>query len=199
MTTGLRERKKAATRLRLHQSALQLVAAHGIERVSVDEIADGADVSPRTFFNYFSSKEEAIIGLDADSAQRLAAAFLARPAQESSVDALRAALHVQATEMAGESEVWPLRLQVIDANPALAGRLMADFGRSERTLAAAIAERTGTRVDVDVYPTLLAAVQGSVMRASLNRWQAGGFIASLPELVDECWELVVAGMPTPLR
>ena len=197
MTTGLRQRKKVATRLRLHQAALQLVAAHGIERVSVDDIADSADVSPRTFFNYFSSKEEAIIGLDPDAADRLAVAFLQRPADESPVQALRAVLLEQAREMAQETEVWPLRLQVIGAHPALAGRLMADFGRSELALAAAVAERTGTRVDVDVYPTLLAAVQASVIRASLHRWQAGSFTASLAALVDESWDVVVAGLPAP--
>jgi AcrR family transcriptional regulator len=199
MTAGLRERKKLATRLALHQAALQLVAERGLDHVSVDDIATRADVSPRTFFNYFSSKDDAVVGLDPAGPQRQAEAFANRPAQESPVQALRAVAVAQAAEMAEEPELWPLRLRVIDAHPALLARLAAGFGESDRALAAAIAERTGTRADVDVYPTLLAHVAGAAMRSALHRWPATDFRASLPDLVAEAWDLLAAGLPAPPR
>ncbi|MGY1857000.1 acyl-CoA-like ligand-binding transcription factor [Modestobacter sp. SYSU DS0290] len=199
MTATLRERKKLATRAALHEAALRLVAERGLDRVSVDEIAERAGVSPRTFFNYFPTKDDAVIGLDPLHPQRLATALAARPTGESPVQALRAVLAAEATEMAAEPQVWPLRLQVVDGNPSLALRLTAAFAESERVLAQAIAERTGTTVDVDVLPTLLAAVQAAVMRASLHRWLASDFTASLPALVDEAWELLTAGLPAPPR
>ncbi|GAA4175094.1 TetR family transcriptional regulator [Gryllotalpicola koreensis] len=59
---GLRERKRVATRLAIERAALDLSLDKGYENVTVDEIADAADVSPRTFFNYFPSKEAAVIG-----------------------------------------------------------------------------------------------------------------------------------------
>src|SRR4051812_48235481 len=62
VTTGLRERKKRATRLALHRAALELVGTHGLDGVSIEQIAARADVSTRTFFNYFSTKEDAVIG-----------------------------------------------------------------------------------------------------------------------------------------
>ncbi|MGY1747696.1 MULTISPECIES: acyl-CoA-like ligand-binding transcription factor [unclassified Modestobacter] len=199
MTQTLRERKKLATRLALHEAALRLVAERGLDRVSVDDIAENADVSPRTFFNYFPTKDDAVIGLDPLHPHRLAEALAARPADEPPVRSLRAVLAAQAAEMAAEAQVWPLRLQVVDGNPALALRLTAAFAESERVLAGAIADRTGTAVDTDAYPALLAAVQAAVMRTSLHRWLASDFTASLPALVDEAWESIAAGLPAPPR
>jgi AcrR family transcriptional regulator len=197
VTSGLRERKKLATRLALHEAALRLVADRGLDAVSVDDIADRADVSPRTFFNYFPSKIDAILGLDPEGPHRQAAAFLGRPADESATDALRATARAQAVEMAEDSDLWPLRLKVIDAHPALLGHLAAAFGEAEKALAGAIAERTGTQVGADVQPTLLAGVAGVAIRTSLHRWLAGDFTASLPALVDEAWDALVAGLPAP--
>ena len=197
MTTGLRERKKLATRAALHEAALQLVAERGLDHVSIDDIAERADVSPRTFFNYFSSKDDAVLGLDPDSSAHQVAAFLARPAEEGPVEALRAVARAQAEEMATETDVWPLRLKVIDTTPALLGRLAAVFGEGERVMAQAIAERTGTRTGADAYPTLLAGVAGVAMRTALHRWFASDFTAALPDLVDEAWDALEAGLPAP--
>jgi AcrR family transcriptional regulator len=199
VTSGLRERKKLATRLALHEAALRLVAERGLDGVSVDDVAARADVSPRTFFNYFSSKDDAVLGLDPGLAQRQAEALRARPASESALAALRAVTRDQAAEMAAESDLWPLRLTVIEAHPVLVGRLAAAFGESERVLATALAERTGTQADTDLYPMLLAGVGAAAMRSSLHRWFAADFTVSLPDLVDEAWAAVAAGLPTPPR
>jgi len=199
VTTGLRERKKLATRTALHESALRLVAERGLDAVSIDDIAERADVSPRTFFNYYSSKDDAVLGLDPDSSARQVSAFLSRPADETPIQALRAVAHGQAEEMALDTELWPLRLKVIDAEPALLARLAAVFGEGERVLAEAVAGRTGTRAGADAYPTLLAGVAGVAMRTALHRWLASDFTAALPDLVDEAWDLLTAGLPAPPR
>ncbi|WP_448640329.1 acyl-CoA-like ligand-binding transcription factor [Geodermatophilus sp. URMC 63] len=198
MTTGLRERKKLATRLAIHQAALQLVAERGLDGVSVDDVAARAEISPRTFFNYFPSKDDAVLGLDPATADRVAQGLAARPADESPLAALRAVQLEEAAAMAAEPEgLWPLRLRVIEAHPVLVARLHATFGRSERALAEAVAARTGTHVDADVYPTLLAAVAGAAMRTALHRWLAGDFTVPLPRLVDETWDALAAGLPAP--
>jgi AcrR family transcriptional regulator len=197
VTSGLRERKKLATRLALHEAALRLAAERGLDGVSVDDVTARADVSPRTFFNYFSSKDDAVLGLDPEASRRQIELFLARPASESPLRALRAVSRDQAVEMADETELWPLRLTVIDGNPALVARLAAVFGESEKALAEAVAERTATRVGADVYPTLLAAVAGVAVRTALHRWLATDFTTSLPDLVDEAWDALEAGLPAP--
>jgi AcrR family transcriptional regulator len=194
VTAGLRERKKQATRRALHEAALRLVAERGLDGVSVDDIAERAGVSPRTFFNYFPAKDDAVLGLDETASRRQVAAFLARPAGESPLQALRAVARDQAAEIAGETDLWPLRLRVIEAHPALLGRLAAAFGRSETALAEAVARRAGSDAH-DLHPVLLAGVAGVAMRTALHRWLATDFAASLPDLVDEAWDALAAGLP----
>ena len=87
-TPGLRERKKQATRLALGTAALRLTSRRGLDKVRVEEIAAAADVSLRTFNNYFSSKEEAIVSLPVDRASRIGTALDARPPAEPLAEAL---------------------------------------------------------------------------------------------------------------
>ncbi|MGY1625055.1 TetR/AcrR family transcriptional regulator [Geodermatophilus sp. SYSU D00965] len=194
---GLRERKKVATRRALHRAALELVAERGLDAVSVDDIAARAEVSPRTFFNYFSTKDDAVIGTVPTARDDLVEVVLARPASESPVEVLRAIAGDDVAEILQDAELWPMRLRVVDAHPVLVARLMASFAEAERIVSAAVAARTGA--DVDGYPALLAAVHSAVMRTSLHRWLTSGFAAPLADLVDEAWDLVEAGLPAPPR
>lgn len=90
---GLRERKRVATRLSIERAALDLSLDKGYENVTVDEIADAADVSPRTFFNYFPSKEAAVIGHAPEGPEpEKIEAFLAAPPEQSILDGIRSLL-----------------------------------------------------------------------------------------------------------
>src|ERR1700728_4138151 len=89
---SLRERKKLATRRLLRRAALDLVAERGLSSVTVEDIAEAADVSPRTFFNYFPSKEAALFGGDPDRAADLRARSTNPAPSSPALDARRAVL-----------------------------------------------------------------------------------------------------------
>src|SRR5258707_2001889 len=93
---SLRERKKLATRRLLRRTALDLVAERGFAHVTVDDIAEAADVSPRTFFNYFPSKEAAIYGTDPDRAAALRDRVARQAPGEPVLDALRSVMASEA-------------------------------------------------------------------------------------------------------
>src|SRR3954447_18924190 len=101
---GLRERKKLATRAALADAAWRLSATHGVGAVTIDDIAQAADVSPRTFFNYFSSKEEAVLERTAAMAPDRAAGIRNRPAGEPLAEVLCAAVETALLPIAMPSD-----------------------------------------------------------------------------------------------
>lgn len=194
---GLRERKKRATRKALHRAALEATLDRGLSQVTVEEIAAAAEVSERTFFNYFSSKEEAVIGLDPARADRLREAVLARPAEEAPVAALRAVFLDLAREINDDArQEWSDRFAAIHQNPELVAAHLAAWSRNERAIAEAIAERTGLDAETDLYPGLVACTVADANRIASLTWKSSAG-RDLPDLVAEAIDLLGDGLPPP--
>jgi AcrR family transcriptional regulator len=161
---GLRERKKIATREALSAAALRLALEHGPQNVRVDDIAEAAGVSPRTYNNYFSSREQAIVAaIAAERALRVAAAVRARPAEESLAEAVVAAIAEQYT-----SEPKGDALMLITTAPALREEFVKTVTSIESPLASAIAARTGN--DDEMATSVLAAAITAAARVAVARW-----------------------------
>ncbi|MEU7566093.1 TetR family transcriptional regulator [Streptomyces fradiae] len=177
--SGLRERKKQRTRAALLRTALESFTTKGYEETTVDEIADAVEVSQRTFFRYFASKEDAAFALQQMMERRFVEALRARPAEEGPFDALRNSV-LGTWDAIGEAitEIVPadvhLRmLQVIESTPTL---LAAHLRRSldvEEYVARLIAAREGLDVDADPRPRVAVACFGGVMRVAGQLWVRG--------------------------
>ena len=167
---GLRERKKLAVRRALGSAALRLAMERGPDNVSVEDITAVAGVSLRTFGNYFSGKYEAICAPGTDRARRIGAELLARPAREplweALVDAVLAHYEVAA------DEDWLAGLKLVLSSPAMRGEYLKVSSEMQQALAEAIATRTGTDLEHDMYPQILAGAVTAATQVAVGRWAA---------------------------
>ncbi|WP_223359896.1 TetR family transcriptional regulator [Leifsonia sp. ZF2019] len=153
---GLRERKRIATRRAIQLAALTLTSERGYDGVTVDEISHAANVSPRTFFNYFPSKEAAIIGElpelpGEDDVERFVAAGPEEPILHGMTLLLIAAidggdLGEAAQSAPGEAaatlqEMHTLRRALLKDNPELFAQRMASMHTFEEALSAVVQRR----------------------------------------------------------
>jgi len=168
---GLRERKKLALRRALGAAAFRLAAERGLENVTIGDIAAEADVSARTFGNYFSSKYEAVCALEMDRARHIGTELLARPAHEPLWEAVCAAVlaHYEgAGEAPDASRLAGLRL-VLTA-PAIRGEYLKVIAEMQQALAEGIGARTGIDAKQDLYPQVLAGAVTAAAQVAVGRW-----------------------------
>lgn len=211
---GLRERKKRATRAALAEAAVRLAAEHGAEKVTVEAISAAAGVSVRTFFNYFDSRDDAFVVVDADAGARMRRAVLDAPAELSPLEALREAMAAELAEAEQQHELWRLHAKVLHASPHLLARGVGAHMAAEADLADAIAERlrgvggtsgpgsgagpgSVTGPGSGLYPRLLAAVAGAAVRTSMDHWSAHQEEAAFLDVFHEVFTLLAAGLPAP--
>ena len=181
---GLRERKRLATRRAIQFAVLELVAERGLDNVTVDEISRVADVSPRTFFNYFTSKEEALIGespsLPADEA---IAEFVTAGAGRDLLADLGELLAVSSGNITDDFELLTLRRALMKQHPQLFALRMATMRTFEDELGAIVARRLAADeprlaeepAELEQRSRLVTFVAFGVMRHAWSRWaDAGG-------------------------
>lgn len=195
---GLRERKKRETRLALSHATIRLAVQHGLENVSVEDIAAAANVSERTFRNYFASKAEAIVATHIERGQRIGEVLRERPADEPLWDALVNAVLAQ-FESPGDqppNDRYAAGLQKVLAEPAVQQEVFRAHAMAQDELTAAIADRTSTDAEKDLYPQIVAAVVSAGLGLAMGRWARdpnGSLVALLREVFDQ----VRAGLPEP--
>jgi AcrR family transcriptional regulator len=164
MAVSLRERKKVATKDALSRAALDLAVERGLHAVTAEAIAEAADVSTRTFHNYFSSKEDAILFVAEQEIHALVEGLTARDGTEPVLDSLEAIL-VGFVDSGGAFDRTVAVIRLTAEHPALIARHMAVHDATSNAMLAEIGRRTGTDPADDLYPRLVHHAAMAVARA----------------------------------
>jgi AcrR family transcriptional regulator len=190
---GLRERKKRETRRAINLAALELVEERGFATVTTEEIATRAGVSARTFFNYFPSKEAAVIGTTAEELEAYAAQLEEAVDGETPLESLRRILAGMLAPASIDRELRAKRRRILLGEPSLAPALVGNNIRIENALTAALERRLGLAPGASLEPRVTVAVAIAAVRACIEHQQAGGG-GRLERNIDSAFDLIGAGI-----
>jgi len=168
---GLRQRKRQQTRERLTRAAMALFLERGFEATTLDDIAAAADISRRSFFHYFASKEDVVFAWQEESTAALIAAVAARPGSESMLTAAENAIAAMARQLEPGEAIAMARLK--RDNPALQARDQVKYEKLERALAEALGKRAGHKTE-RLQARLVAMIATGAMRIGGELWAAEG-------------------------
>lgn len=200
-TEGLRERKKQTTRDALTEAAVLLARERGLRNVRVEDIAAEAGVSPRTFNNYFGGKHEALAARQLDRTRESAEILRGRPADEPLWAAITHAVlapvvgTATAEDLPDPAVLAGIRRLVEDS--ALLGEAMRAELAPGGEFVAAVAARTGTDPERDMYPRLVAAAVAGAAHIANDQWLRADPPAPLVDLLRDALRQVAAGLPDP--
>jgi AcrR family transcriptional regulator len=199
--SGLRERKKQATRRLIADIATGLFLARGFDNVTVAEVAEAANVSKMTVFNYFPRKEDLFLDRLADQLADLTEVIVHRAPGESVVTAVRRyqhelldAGHPLSGAIAGTLPFW----RVLQASPALVNRMHEQARDIQETLASLLTEETGESTRSRLVAGQLAAAVMTVYEIAVQRMLAGDCVQDVRRdqagVIDEAFDLLERGI-----
>lgn len=173
---GLRERKRAQTSEAIHVAAAELVLERGLDATTIDAISERADVSTRTFFNYFASKEDAVLGID-----EIAVSAELERQRDYAGDPLAATFELVYdlfTASGGGHAKTALKRDVMQKNPQLMTRQMVRVAELEGRLSAILAgwlaqdARFAAESDTERLEEaqVILGICLSTVRVSMRRW-----------------------------
>lgn len=189
---SLRERKKAKTRKVLADTATELFAEQGFDHTTVEEIAEACDVSPRTFFRYFASKEDVLFAVGDERLRQLLDAIATRPSGEAPLRSMREAALSLVPEYTSERARLITRKRIIAETQTLRSRGLERQLGWEDAVTDALGQRITDAGPAGIELRLVASVTTATLRAALHTWlEAGGDLATL---IDDAFDRLSRGL-----
>lgn len=195
--SSLRSRKRAATSSTICRAAIELGLAHGYENVTVEMICAASDVSPRTFFNYFGSKEGAYISprkLLPDEQEHRHFVEGHNPSVFGGLFDL-----ISGTVLAAETDMdlFQRRHQLIHQTPELLNREKTRLGETEDVFVGYVLERfahdgrtKAQTPDLEDEARMVVALVSGALRFALQKWAGGNFSSNRFEIIHTTSALV---------
>ncbi|MCW2946137.1 MAG: putative transcriptional regulator [Actinoallomurus sp.] len=200
---GRRERKKQRTREALIDTAFRLFGEKGFDATTVEEITDAVDVSSRTFFRYFASKEDVVLTYQEEQFATFLEELAARPSGEPVMTALRrAAVTVMRACEEGDHGFDPERFgciqQMMERSPAVFGRSLEHGQKKQAEVTRIIAERMGVDPASDLRPHVAAGASNSAFRSAFEVLACGVTKAErMSDVLDKVFAVLEDGLNYP--
>ena len=202
LNDSLRERKKIKMREELVEAAFKLFVQKGFDNTTINDIANLVDVSPRTFFRYFSSKEDVVLDYQLVEYDEIITALESRPANEPILLAMRkASVNVTRSCEQGAYGIDPNRFKtlrdLIRNHPSIRAKNHEILKAKKQLLTELIAKKMGVDYLYDVRPTILSTLLEYVYSATYVLWKENKDRASFYDVLDETFILIEKGMNYP--
>jgi AcrR family transcriptional regulator len=195
---GLRERKKRRTREALVGAALRLFEEKGYEETTVAEIAAAADVSPRTFFTYFPSKEDVLFADTEDRLGMARAALAERRPDDAPADLLlrtvRCIVESETVAVDLARTLGPVRMRLALANPALQGRALRRLFDAQRELASRLTAAFPGELDETRAAAMVGALVGALVGTVTLCLERGAEAAAVQDAMRTATDVAVHGI-----
>lgn len=191
---GLRERKRLETRSRLEIAAIELVACNGLEETTVEAISERANVSTRTFFNYFESKEEAILGLyHFNINDDMVASHLDSHRDAGLIESIVALMIDTFGQALTDPALYKKRKKIIRQYPQLLERQINQTVHVSKQLMTVIQDLAKTEKGLQVSEAqaeVIVALCVSGVRISIREWVEANGKVSLPKLKERTIQII---------
>jgi AcrR family transcriptional regulator len=196
IVVGLRERKKARTREALHDAAMSLFSDQGFDGTTVEEIAAACEMSPRTFFRYFPTKEDVLFGDFEQRSTALVETLAAQPVDLTPLAAIHAAMRAIALTYGEERDVLVARATIVQGSPGLRAYKVEHQRGWDEALVAGLNRRSRTAEDAlsSDDRRLLTSVSMAAFRAAFETWLEEPDQPDLVVLVDHAFDRVSGGL-----